>query len=641
MKKLRLSIYILLLLFSNLYSNKLSSSNNIIPSSYKSFKITHIKKVREDFSLELVRGNPTTNEKGIVFTFKNKKKQSKFKGGNLFYGLLNVNEQYSLPKYRLSTTINKDGKAFVNLKSLLFNNNDFVGFKKQKKATLCYRLSDKSGRILYEGRLFINNIDPFSIDNGSIIEGPFINNITPNSAVISFETLKPQIGVVKLSNKSEFKSKKSADHEIKITNLKENTLYMYSATSLDGDHSMSFSFKTAPKIGTKKPFTFAFASDSRKDISSGERDVFGINSYVMRRISALMNSRGAAFMQFSGDEISGYNDSYEKQKLEYINWKNSTLPYASHIPIYTAMGNHESLFHTVGEIQIDKFPFKTKSAEALFSQIFVNPNNGPISEDESVYDPNKTTMDFPPYKENVYYFIYANIAIITLNSDYWYSPSIKKNHGNLGGNPHGFIMDNQLKWLEETLNKLKQNSHVDHIFISIHSPIFPNGGHIDDSMFYKGKNEIRAYVANKKGKLVAYKQGIIERRDQFLKLLLDNYKVTAILTGHEHSYSRLEIKPDMPIYNNNHTPRKPLNITRTIYQINNGAAGSPYYAKGNTPWNGDFNEIRNKGKYLKYFTTQTALVLFHINGKEISLEVINPETLQQIEYINLTKEKND
>ena len=66
-------------------------------------------------------------------------------------------------------------------------------------------------------------------------------------------------------------------------------------------------------------------------------------------------------------------------------------------------------------------------------------------------------------------------------------------------------------------------------------------------------------------------------------------------------------------------------MSRTVYQINNGAAGAPYYAQEQTPWSASVSG----------FTTQNALVLFHINGKKVSMEVLNPDTLEKFDELEL------
>lgn len=60
-------------------------------------------------------------------------------------------------------------------------------------------------------------------------------------------------------------------------------------------------------------------------------------------------------------------------------------------------------------------------------------------------------------------------------------------------------------------------------------------------------------------------------------------KVRAVLTGDEHNYNHLVINPEMEMYPEK-WDKKTLKLNCTIYQINNGAAGAPYYAQEVLPW---------------------------------------------------------
>lgn len=247
---------------------------------------------------------------------------------------------------------------------------------------------------------------------------------------------------------------------------------------------------------------------------------------------------------------------------------------------------------------------------------FVNPINGPKSEDGSKYDPNPGKKDFPSYDETVFWYQHANIAMVVLNSNYWYAPS---HHNYTGGNIHAFIMNQQLEWLEKTLKKLEKNETIDHIFITLHTPFFPNGGHVDDDMWCDGNNKPRPLVGDQ-----AYEQGIIQRRDQLMDLIINqSEKTIALLTGDEHNYNLLTITPGMERYPKDYPHRK-LILQRTFYQINNGAAGAPYYAQEKTPW------IDN----VSGFSTQNALVLVDVHGDSVKVRVKNPDTLEEItEYV--------
>jgi len=206
-----------------------------------------------------------------------------------------------------------------------------------------------------------------------------------------------------------------------------------------------------------------------------------------------------------------------------------------------------------------------------------------------------------------------------LNSDYWYAPYLKRIEATSGG-LHGYIMDRQLEWLKNVIEKMEEDNDIDHIFVTIHTPVFPNGGHSGDDMWYRGNNEFRPYISGK-----PVDKGIIQRRDEFLDILINkSSKVVAVLTGDEHNYNRLELTSEVPIYPENY-PYEKIEISRPIYQINNGACGAPYYAQEKLPWS----------EYTKAFSVENAVCLFYINGKKVDMKVINPDTLNEIDEIEL------
>jgi hypothetical protein len=101
-------------------------------------------------------------------------------------------------------------------------------------------------------------------------------------------------------------------------------------------------------------------------------------------------------------------------------------------------------------------------------------------------------------------------------------------------------------------------------------------------------------------------------------------KTKAILTGDEHNYARTLISPKTDIYPKKY-PAEKITIGREIWQINNGAAGAPYYAQEETPWS----------EYVHGFTTQNALVIFDIDGDSIQMRVLNPDTLEEVDNLEL------
>jgi hypothetical protein len=374
-------------------------------------------------------------------------------------------------------------------------------------------------------------------------------------------------------------------------------------------------------------------ADSRFNAGGGERRVLNVNAHIVAREFALARSRNAAFLQWSGDLIEGYqtHNAWGELHLEYANWKRALEPYASDMPYFVCMGNHELLMRVLKgpdgrSHQLDAFAPSARtrwsmSAEEQFSNQTVNPRNGPPAEDGTALDPNPTQPgDFPPYGETAFHYRYGNVAMVCLNSNYLYSPSLPEDSTGPGGNPHGYLMDGQLEWLHQTLNTYEADPTIDHVFVTLHTPLFPNGGHAEDDMWYNGNNQVRPCIA---GKWAV--QGILERRDSLIDLCINRTrKVRGFLSGDEHNYHRMNVDDAMPRYPTGwNGPR--VRISRPFWHITNGAAGSPYYAQQQLPWSG----------YVRFFTVQHTLLLFHVSGPNIRVEAVNPESLLRIEEFGL------
>lgn len=563
------------------------------------------------WTLAQVRGNPRGTPDGIALDFD----RPDF-AGILIFGLIPYQDtRYPQPVYRTAVAI-VGGRAEINLKTSITGRYDMVGWMKTGTGVLGYRVISQTGLMIYDGRVRFKGTGPFEIDT-TMIEGPFVSNVTPQQAVIWFQLDRPAPCSIVVSNRTIPCREGEARQEITIDKLQPATEYPYRVQY--GGREEAYGFRTAPVPGSRQAFVFAYASDSRGGQGGGERNFSGPNAYMIRRLMAVTSSRNAAFMQFTGDLVSGYLNSPDALAFEFANWKRAIEPQAHWMPVYTTIGNHDTVlrdFTGVGAqtIRLDRFPFATESTEAVFAREMVNPENGPASEDGSALDPDPAATDFPPYRRTVYWYQYDNVAMVVLNSDYWFAPTIGI-MPETGGNLHGYLMEQQMAWLGRTLAALEGDATVDHVFITTHTPIFPNGGHIGDAMWYRGDNTPRPTVA---GKPVA--KGIIECRDALLTLIQNHPKVVAVLTGDEHNYNRMRLDATVPIYPEGwDKPR--VQLKRPFYQINNGAAGAPYYAQEAAPWSAAVNG----------FSTQHAICLLIVEGPKVRLETVNPETLEVLD----------
>ena len=177
-----------------------------------------------------------------------------------------------------------------------------------------------------------------------------------------------------------------------------------------------------------------------------------------------------------------------------------------------------------------------------------------------------------------------------------------------------------MRWLKKTLDEFERDSTIDHVFVTVHTPPFPNGGHRGDCMWYDGDNAHRPWIAGK-----PVEKGIIERRDELLDLCANQTnKVVGFLCGDEHNYNRMLVEESTPRYPE--TWDKPrVQLKRPLWQIIHGAAGAPFYAQQELPWSAA----------VRGFTVQNALCLFDISGKKIQLRVINPDTLEELDAVEI------
>ena len=567
------------------------------------------------WTLAQVRGNPRGTAKGIALDFGRPDLT-----GTLVFGLIPYHDtRYPQPVYRTSTPI-KEGRAEIDIKASLSERYDMVGWAKAGTGVIGYRVVTSNGTMVYDGRIRFKGTGPFEIDV-TMVEGPFVANVTPRQAVIWFQLDRPAPCAIVVAARTVSCREGEARQEIAIDQLQPGTDYRYRVRY--GNYEEVYGFRTAPAPGTRRPFVFAYASDSRGGQGGGDRNFSGPNAYILRRLMAVTQDRRAAFMQFTGDLVGGYAPSGDALAFELANWKRAIEPQAHWFPVYTTMGNHDSVLRDFSgdggrSVRIDRFPFETESSEAVFARELVNPDNGPTSEDGSSLDPDPGATDFPPYRRNVYSYQYDNVAMVVLNSNYWYAPSLQQTPQS-GGNLHGYLMDNQMVWLGRTLAALERNAAVDHVFITVHTPIFPNGGHVGDTMWYDGNNAPRPIVAG-----TPAAKGILERRDELLTLIQRHPKVLAVLTGDEHNYNRLRLDGSVPIYPEGWDKLR-VRLQRPFYQINNGAAGAPYYAQERTPWSA----------FVRGFSTQHAICLFFVEGPRVRLETVNPETLEVLDRVVL------
>jgi len=466
-----------------------------------------------------------------------------------------------------------------------------------------------------------------------IVEGPsvhLLNSDDPTRATIRFATDEEVPAVVLLGDGREITTPAGREHVVPITQLEPGGKLQY-RIRVGQITSKAYSLQAAPARG-EGPVTFAYCGDSRAGVGTGEQAMMGVNYQTLQLHAARAYKRGARFFLFGGDLINGYTTSPADFRTQIAAWKQATSGFSAERPLYPVMGNHESLLHVFkmpsgGQMVIDRWPYDTESAEAVFADEFINPTNGPRPS-----DPRR-----PPYAESVYTFQFGMVRVLAMNNNYWYSNNPKV----AGGSPEGYIFDDQLRWIEHWLDDAERDPTVKYVVLYAQEPVFPCGGHASDAMWYDGDNKVRPFTYTD-GKLQPAAQGMLDVRNRLARAVGRSSKVAAVLCSDEHSYYRVLIDREVPVGDPRRDdrngdgeiewqggePASPLvDLKRPVWYLTSGGGGAPYYAEEQTPWTNYWWSQEKSGRDPRdgfYYSSQENLILFHATEERISVEVVNP-----------------
>ena len=456
-----------------------------------------------------------------------------------------------------------------------------------------------------------------------ISTGPFVSLVSsdrPGSVTVCFETAEPVQASVIVDGRRFEDKEPTKDHAINISGLRPGTVYSY-RVAFKGYTSRHYALKTAPLPADNIPVAFAYTGDSREGVGGGQEALMGVNHLTFERLANLAYRKEADFLLFGGDLFNGYTSSVEDFETQLFSWKRAVSGFWHERAVYPVMGNHESLLRVFngGDIRLDRWPYATDSAEALFARAFNNPNNGPETSDARR----------PSYKENVYSFQYGPVYVIAFNNNYWASFNEKE----FGGSPEGYILEDQMAWIESEVKRAENDPSVRFVVLFAQEPVIPNGGHTDDAMWYSGDNNVRAYTM-RSGSLTPESKGIVEVRNELIRLVAASPKVACVLGSDEHAYHRTLISKDVPLGD----PKKDdankngvvceqgescsaLDVGHPTWFITSGGAGAPYYAEEPTPWNA-YLKAHRPGDY--FYSSQANILIFQADGGSLGLEVYNP-----------------
>ncbi|HHE46798.1 MAG TPA: hypothetical protein ENL08_03725 [Bacteroidetes bacterium] len=507
----------------------------------------------------------------------------------MYYGIYEPDQLLPLPRYRCSAVEERkaDGINHVirlNLKRLADPAVDVAELKKNDGGVIVYRLEIYNPRwatSFYYDRRFEFQGDELL---PTVVAGPFVDQITDTSVVISWETDRPAHGTVFIDKKAyEIEPGAPAVHfEKRIAGLKPGSVHTYMVKISDDRHTTmtrEYFFTTPESDATS--FSFAVMGDSREGYGGGENAFGGVNYKVTQRFAMDAFNRGVEFIIHTGDMVNGYTTGRADLEMQLTTFKSAVEPVGHFIPIYEVMGNHEVVIDIYDDGSRSGLRFDKRgdeSSEVIFARHFVNPTNGP--------EPDQAGA--PPYRENVYYFDYGNSRFVIMNNNYWWSGYPEE----YGGNLEGYVLDDQFKWLKRVFADAAVDSTVEHLFLFAQEPMFPTGGHARDGMWYHGgdpemNNGIdRSYI--------------VRRRDEIWRAFIETGKAVAGSFGDEHNYSRTLI-----------TSGTDPGVNSPVWQIISGGAGAPFYAQDKSvPW----------APFVLAFSTQMNYVLIRVEGSRVELE---------------------
>ncbi|MCP4185384.1 MAG: hypothetical protein GY761_19085 [Hyphomicrobiales bacterium] len=545
------------------------------------------------------------------------------RSATIYYGVYDPDSMLPWPRFRQLVSEELEEESTEHSIEL------DIGYLKRPKIDITNMEENDGGVIVYRIEIYSPEIPMakpaavrfydrhFKLYKGRLVpvvtEGPFVDQITETSAVISWDTDRPVEGTVVVEGEGDFPGTGTASHfEVELSGLAPGNTYNYSVQITDGEDTTTtrqYFFRTPAEDATQ--FTFAVMGDSRSGLGGGEYDFNGVNALVVRSLATDALNKGAEFIVHTGDLIDGYTDSPLDFKMQLASYKDAVENVGHYIPMYEMMGNHEAVVKayltddpavSYGMLQLTREG--DESAEAIFGNQFVNPVNGPEPDNEAADTPEGKSL--PPYRENVYYFDYGNCRFVVMNNNYWYS-GLPENYG---GNLEGYILDDQLEWVLDVFSQAKDDDSVEHLFLFAQEPLFPVGWQSHTGMWYNGgdpednKGFDRTYVP--------------ERRDVLWQAFVSTGKAVAGNFGDEHNYSRTFITKD----------RNGNDFERPAWQLVSGGAGAPFAAKeAGMPWSDG----------MRTSTAQMHYTLMKVNGSIVMLEVYNIDGIL-IDIVELTKD---
>lgn len=342
--------------------------------------------------------------------------------------------------------------------------------------------------------LLVNLLFFIKGSNGqTIIRGPYLQVITPNSIMIKWRTDIPTDSKVKWGtqlgnlNQTIVDNQVTTEHKVTITSLNSNTKYYYGV----GNTQQWFT----PEDSTYHFYTWANSNHSDPTRIWVVGDFGKANAGQVNTVKAFKNlnqNQKVDLWIWLGDNAyqNGTDQEYQEKVFDVYKEELRNLPFLG------TPGNHD--YNSICPVPCTQNP---NQHSGTYYDVIEAPQNGELG-------------GVPSGTELYYSFDYKNIHFISINSELGspINPSYDWIGSTSSNNANNSPM---MQWLKQDLADARVRN-VDWIIVYFHQPPYTKGSHDSD-------NPIELYMR--------------AMRRNYLPVL-EQYNVDLVLCGHSHVYER-------------------------------------------------------------------------------------------------------
>jgi hypothetical protein len=323
---------------------------------------------------------------------------------------------------------------------------------------------------------------PVSPIRSVLLRGPYLQAVTPNSAVVRWRTDVLTRGIVHFGRSADFLDRNVQDtvlgteHQLRLEGLQPYTRYFYSIGSFKDTLQIGPNnyFMTLPTPGTEAMYRIAAVGDC------------GNNSVNQRNVrDALLKYLGGYYLNawiLLGDNAYSTGRDAEFQSNFFNVYKDNLLP---KYPLYPSPGNHD---YYDGDSTEEKVQH---THQVAYFHNFTMPVNGEAG-------------GVPSHNPAFYSWDLGNIHFLSLDS-YGIEQDQYRIYDTLGP---------QVQWIKQDLDAYQ---HKGWVIAYWHHPPYTMGSHNSD-----------------------HESELVHIRENFIRIL-ERYGVDLIICGHSHDYERSQL----------------------------------------------------------------------------------------------------